>query len=313
MTRQGVAVSATAGDSGAIPLHGVARHAIAAPDTAAALADLENMHPGPVRIVITDGIVTDVTAPSAQRDAIVGHAFANLVHPDDEVALKDLLQTSNAGIRSIRVGAADGVVSHFELSVESAVAGRIILTGWDVTTHARRQRALEQLALHDPLTGLANRLLFGERLHDELRRRRRTGQEMAVMYADLDGFKAVNDTWGHRAGDLLLVALATRVRACLRPGDVLARLGGDEFGICCPDIADHAAALVIAHRVVEEATAAFNLGGAVVRVSISVGVAMTNDDDVADHGGRLLARADLAMYAAKHSGKERVAVAGLDA
>jgi diguanylate cyclase (GGDEF)-like protein len=304
-----VGVSAAAGDSGAIPLRGDGQHSLAHPDSAAAFAELDSVPPGPVRIVITDGIVTEVSAPSAHPEAIVGHPFVSLVHPDDEVALKDLLQTRSPGIRSIRVGAADGVVSYFELSVESAVRGRAVLTGWDVTGHVHHRRGLERLALHDPLTGLANRLLFGERLHDELRRRRRTGANMAVMYADLDGFKAVNDTWGHRAGDLLLTALASRVRSCLRPGDVLARLGGDEFGICCPDIADHDAALVVAHRVVEEATAPFNLGGAVVRVSISIGVAMAGDDDVGDYGGRLLARADLAMYAAKQSGKERVAVA----
>jgi diguanylate cyclase (GGDEF)-like protein len=263
---------------------------------------------GPARIVVTDGIVTEVVAPTLDDDSVVGRQFTSLVHPDDETTVKALLDADDGSIHTLRLVAADGETSQLELSLESRGARRVTLRGWDVTAHVRRQQVLEQLALHDPLTGLANRLLFGERLHDELRRRRRTGSALAVLYADLDGFKTVNDTWGHRAGDLLLSAVAARLRNCLRPGDVLARLGGDEFGVCCPDINGSEAALAVAHRLVEEATAPVNLGGAVVRVSMSVGVALAEDEDVTDYGGRLLARADLAMYAAKHRGRDRVAI-----
>jgi diguanylate cyclase (GGDEF)-like protein len=270
---------------------------------------LDDAPTGPVRIVVTDGIVTDLSAPTIDPETVAGRAMTGLIHADDEATLAALLTKRDGVIRSIRIGAPDGVQSQLELTTESDDGRRVVLTGWDVTSHARRQHVLEQLALHDSLTGLVNRAFFGERLHDELRRRRRTNENLAVLYADMDGFKKVNDTWGHRAGDLLLAALAARLRGCVRPGDVLARLGGDEFGVCCPDIADADAALAVAHRLVEEATAPVNLGGAMVRVSISVGVAMADDEDVTDYGGRLLARADLAMYAAKNGGKERVALA----
>jgi diguanylate cyclase (GGDEF)-like protein len=268
-----------------------------------------------VRIIVTDGVVTDFSAPTMDPESVAGRPLDHLVHPADEGALKALLtgvssdHPDRGSIHTIRIGAPDGAISHLELSTEARDGRRVVMVGWDVTAHARRRQALEQLALHDPMTGLANRVLFGERLHDELRRRRRTSADLAMLYADLDGFKAVNDTWGHRAGDLLLAALSARLRAALRPGDILARLGGDEFGVCCPDINGSDAAIAVANRLVEEATRPVNLGGAIVRVSISVGVAMADDDDINDFGGRLLARADLAMYAAKHSGRERIKLA----
>ena len=315
-----------AGESVVIRLPGVELPRVDATRPSVA-SDLEAVDSGPVRIVVTDGVVTELSAPTIGPDSVAGQPLDRLVHPDDEAALSALLtgtsglpglaidtgdsvhHVDRTSIHTIRIGAPDGAISHLELSAESRDSRCVVLVGWDVTVHARRRHVLEQLSLHDPLTGLANRVLFGERLHDELRRRRRTGADLAVLYADLDGFKAVNDTWGHRAGDLLLIALAARLRGALRPGDILARLGGDEFGVCCPDIAGADAAVAVAHRLVEEATRPVNLGGAVVRVSISVGVAMAADDDITDYGGRLLARADLAMYAAKHSGRERIKLA----
>src|SRR5256885_597296 len=109
-------------------------------------------------------------------------------------------------------------------------------------------------------------------------------------------------------GDMLLTSLADRLRDCVRPGDVLARLGGDEFAVCCPDLASADDALAVAHRLVEEATAPVRLGSALIRVSVAVGVALAAEDEPAD-GEQLIARADLAMYAAKRAGPARVALA----
>ena len=236
------------------------------------------------------------------------------VHPDDDVAVKELLATAavHGQVQPLLVRwlTMTGEQRYFELVAEPGRSddAQVVVHGWDVTAHVEHQEVLEHLALHDPLTGLANRILFEERVRDELRRRGRTGQDVAVLYADLDGFKAVNDTWGHAAGDLLLATLADRLRDCLRPGDILARLGGDEFAVCCPDLSGAEDALAVAHRVVDEVTSPVMVGSTFVRVSVGVGVALAVDDEPTD-GARLIARADLAMYAAKHAGRARVTLA----
>jgi diguanylate cyclase (GGDEF)-like protein len=252
---------------------------------------------GPVRLWLAEGSI---------------HAeLGGAVHPDDDQQLRQLLATTGHAQRRqptlIRWITGAGEERALELVVR-ADGGEVGIEGWDVTAHVQQKQALEHLALHDPLTGLANRVLFAERVHEELRRRARTGRDVALLYADLDGFKQVNDTWGHAAGDMLLTTVAERMRSCLRPGDVLARLGGDEFAACCPDLASPNDAMAIAHRLVDEVTVPVPLGTTVVRLSVAVGVAIAVDDDAVD-GSRLTARADLAMYAAKYAGRQRVALA----
>jgi diguanylate cyclase (GGDEF)-like protein len=279
-------------------------------------------HLGPLRLRVENGLVTAARGAAAGATPIarvVGRELSSLVHADDDVIVKELLQSAyddepHPTPVVVRFRMDDGELLYVEVVVErlagagDSLVDALEIQGWDVTRHVRRQQALEQVALHDSLTGLANRALFNERMHEELRRQRRTSHEVAVLYADLDGFKNVNDTWGHRAGDLLLTALAHRLRGCLRPGDTLARLGGDEFAVCCPDLNDAEAAMAVAHRLIDAATAPVSLGGAVVRVAMSVGVAMAIESDLDDGGTQLVARADLAMYAAKHAGHDRVAL-----
>ena len=236
--------------------------------------------------------------------------YGGAVHPDDEVRVKELLTSADQSAHSpvlIRWLYASGEQRDIELALVRG-HGRPAVYGWDVTAHVQQQRVLEHLALHDPLTGLANRVLFEERVSDELRRRGRTGSGVAVLYGDLDGFKDVNDTWGHAAGDLLLTTLADRLRTSVRPGDVVARLGGDEFAICCPDLTGEHDALLVAHRVIDDITTPVPIGSALVRVSVALGLAMAAPDEP-ENGAQLIARADLAMYAAKGTGKARVAVA----
>jgi diguanylate cyclase (GGDEF)-like protein len=233
-----------------------------------------------------------------------------VLHPDDEVAVKELLESSGHPRRAplrVRWLHSTGEQHDVEIVVLRG-GGRLAVYGWDVTAHVQQQSVLEHLALHDPLTGLANRVLFEERVRDELRRRDRTHSGVAVLYADLDGFKDVNDTWGHAAGDMLLTELADRLRGSVRPGDVVARLGGDEFAICCPDLSGEHDAMVVAHRVIDDITTPVPIGSALVRVSVALGVAMAGENEPED-GAQLIARADLAMYAAKGTGRARVAVA----
>ncbi len=155
-------------------------------------------------------------------------------------------------------------------------------------------------ALHDALTGLPNRVLLAQRMEHLALRARRTHQTAAVLYVDLDKFKRVNDTHGHQAGDELLVAVAHRLTAMLRPGDTLARVAGDEFVILCEDLAHADEVEVLAKRLQTELAAPLQLSGATVCVSASVGIAYAGPGQAIT--SQLIADADTAMYQAKHRG-----------
>jgi diguanylate cyclase (GGDEF)-like protein len=158
---------------------------------------------------------------------------------------------------------------------------------------ARASHAMRE-ALTDPLTGLANRRLLLDRLQHELVRSDRGGGPATVLFMDLDGFKLVNDSLGHDAGDQLLAAVAQRLRGAIRDSDVCARLGGDEFAVLLVGAVDPA---VVAQRIIDVVKAPFAIAGSDVMVNVSVGIA-TGDDEAAT----LLRHADVAMYHAKRSG-----------
>ena len=166
---------------------------------------------------------------------------------------------------------------------------------------SKAHRVLERRALHDSLTGLPNRAQLIERL-DALATM--GPQSTALLFVDLDDFKDINDTHGHAEGDLLLRNVATRLRGCIRPGDLLARLGGDEFGVLLEG-KDTAAAEILAQRIVEAMALPFVVAGESVRVTASVGIAASNLDG--EDPNELLCFADLAMYEAKSKGKGRFA------
>ena len=154
-----------------------------------------------------------------------------------------------------------------------------------------------EAALRDPLTGLPNRLVMLQLLEHAFRVGRRSKQISAVLFVDLDRFKEVNDTYGHQVGDELLVAVADRLTATLRPGDTLARLSGDEFVILCEDLADQAAADPIAVRLDAELSQPFELSDVAVTLSASIGIAFTGQG--IESPDQLLRDADLAMYRSK--------------
>jgi diguanylate cyclase (GGDEF)-like protein len=156
----------------------------------------------------------------------------------------------------------------------------------------RREADLARRALHDPLTGLPNRTLFSDRLRLALSRLQRTQTCLAVLFLDLDGFKGVNDSLGHAAGDQFLQEVAHRLRGVLRGGDTAARLGGDEFVVLCEDVAGVGEARGIADRIVRE-----------VPGSVSVGVALAIDGS--EDPEALVRAADAAMYVSKRSGGGR--------
>jgi diguanylate cyclase (GGDEF)-like protein len=167
-----------------------------------------------------------------------------------------------------------------------------------------------QSALHrahyDSLTGLANRTLFEESVHQALSLAKRTGASVAVLYIDLDDFKAVNDAFGHAAGDELLRIAAQRLKATLRESDVGARLGGDEFAVLLPNTGAEGAEKV-AVNLVEALGLPYGLPQRVVHLSASIGMALY--PQCASTAEELLHRADLAMYDAKAAGRARHVVA----
>ena len=172
------------------------------------------------------------------------------------------------------------------------------------TEAAEREELQEKLwhqATHDSLTGLPNRMMFQRDLEEA---RGVADKPAAVLYMDLDGFKSVNDTLGHEAGDGLLQAVAGRIAQGVRPDDRVARLGGDEFAVLLPEVAGEAEALETAERLRAAVTAPWSLGGRTIRVGASAGVALCADGLY--DPDELIANADLAMYAAKHAGKGSV-------
>nr|WP_051809409.1 EAL domain-containing protein [Streptomyces sp. NRRL S-378] len=253
-----------------------------------------------------------------EAEELVGTELATLIHPDD------LGRVVHEVRRFLAAPPTEEPTTRIEcrfksgggewLNVESTVnrhQGGLILNSRDVTERVRLQAQLQHSAEHDPLTDLPNRALFTRRVRQALTGRRAGDHSTAVLFIDLDGFKAVNDTIGHQAGDELLVEAARRLQDSVRAGDTAARLGGDEFAalILGDGSRDRSAreyqAREIADRLRTRLSQPYRIGGNEVRVAASIGVAF------ADPGitpSDLMRNADLAMYRAKAGGKDRVEV-----
>lgn len=172
----------------------------------------------------------------------------------------------------------------------------------DITDRKVLEEQLRHQAFHDPLTGLANRALFVDRVEHALARGGRDGMRVAVLFVDLDDFKTINDSLGHNGGDEVLVAVAGRLRECLRPGDTFARFGGDEFAVLVEDTS-LSNATSVAYRIVDALGQPFSVGGREVMVHASVGIEFAEAQGT--RTDELLRNADVAMYVAKGKGKAR--------
>ena len=197
-------------------------------------------------------------------------------------------------LESVRAGAQDVLV---KARVDEQTLRRAVALAIE---RKRVESDLAHQALHDDLTGLPNRALFLDRLGQALSRLGRHSTSVAVLFLDLDRFKAVNDALGHAAGDELLRAVASRLASVLRAGDTAARLSGDEFAVLCEDVAGERHAVGVAERVAEALRAPFAIGGDQVYARSSVGIALAVEGD--EDADALLHEADAAMYRAKQRG-----------
>ena len=177
----------------------------------------------------------------------------------------------------------------------------LVCVSEDITALKQEQERMERLAFYDPLTGLANRRLFKDRLDIALKQAQRERYTLALLYLDLDRFKAVNDDYGHEVGDELLKEVALRLQQTLRESDVIARIGGDEFNILLPDIADGAAAEHVADKILAAVVQPFVTGDIRLEVSASIGLTLYPDDAV--DAKQLIKNADVAMYRSKAQGR----------
>jgi diguanylate cyclase (GGDEF)-like protein/PAS domain S-box-containing protein len=258
--------------------------------------------------------LAELTGYSAARLTRMG--FADITHPEDLgrdlEALNDLVSGERRRfVTEKRYRHADGHTVWVSLSV-STVRGEhgellyLISQMQDISERKAAEARLAHQALHDPLTGLPNRTLFGDRML-VARARIRRGGSLAVLFCDLDRFKDVNDRFGHDMGDRVLADVAGRMSAVVRPSDTIARIGGDEFAILCEGI-DERGATVVADRVASALDAPVRVGDGEQRMSASIGIVLTEDADREPEA--LLGAADAAMYRAKRAGGARYVIAG---
>jgi diguanylate cyclase (GGDEF)-like protein/PAS domain S-box-containing protein len=235
--------------------------------------------------------------------------FASLLHPDDvervEAARRDHLENRTPYHVEFRLRHKQGSYVWVRARGQAVWddAGKPVRMAGsteDITERVTLQHRLAHLAHHDVLTGLLNRVLFQERMA-EASERAQMGEPFALLSIDLDGFKTVNDTFGHLAGDKLLKLIAHRLIGCVRNTDTLARLGGDEFAIIHSSTDPLHTARVLAARVIEALTAPYDIDGVQAEVGVSIGIAVGGGDRAGVD--RLMKEADLALYRAKHEGR----------
>jgi diguanylate cyclase (GGDEF)-like protein/PAS domain S-box-containing protein len=239
--------------------------------------------------------------------------YQTIIHPDDELKILELMarivrEGSEPAAVEFRMRASDGTYHWLECHYAPIrdATGRLaaiegILT--DITEKKEAADKIGVLARTDALTGLANRATFIDRLRQTLAAAKRGANSFAILYLDLERFKDINDTLGHFAGDLLLKAVAERLKGCTRETDIVARLGGDEFAILQADLIDLANAGALASKIHDVLVAPYPLGDTEMHISASIGIspymAETEGSD------EMLAQADLALYRAKDEGRDQ--------
>jgi diguanylate cyclase (GGDEF)-like protein/PAS domain S-box-containing protein len=276
-------------------------------------------HASDVVTVVDRELAIAWQAPSAQRmlggnaDARLGEPFSDVIHPDDRARVDRQLGRCLAGAGTqtftARVQHDDGTWVHVEVIADNRLADPavrgLLLSLRDIGERRALEEQLRHQAFHDPLTGLANRTLFGQRLDAALSAASDSDKDVALLFLDLDDFKTINDSLGHDAGDELLRIVARRIASVLRAEDLASRQGGDEFAVLLCDVDDERAALTVAERLAAALTPELELSGRALSISASIGLVMAEPGARADE---LLRNADIAMYSAKSNAKGGIRV-----
>ncbi len=249
------------------------------------------------------------------EEEAVGRTFEELelIDPEDQAAAARAWEELASGqetriVGSFRCLTRKGRVRHcrwYSSMTPLEEGGRVVLSlVKDVTEQVEAQQQIRHLSLHDPLTGLPNRTLLGDRLAQALALAERRLCRAAVLFVDLDQFKEVNDTLGHPAGDALIRIVAERLLACVRTSDTVARLGGDEFAVLLPEIVDAHDAVAVAEKLLAAIREPAMIEQVPVKVSGSIGIAVF--PDAAGSSDELVKHADIALYRAKALGRNRI-------
>ncbi len=267
--------------------------------------------------IIDDNSLFTYVSPSIERmlgftaPEVLGRNVYELLSVTEAERLRamDFVEVNGTSLE-LRIQGADGKVHAVEVGVtdmrDQPEVDGIVLNIRDVTERKTLEDDLRHQALHDDLTGLANRTLFSDRVRDAMRSRRRPSEMVAVLFVDLDDFKLINDSLGHVIGDQVLVSVGDRIQQCLRLSDVAARLGGDEFAILLTGVYGESEIVEVADRIREAVGMPLVLAGNEFRMTASIGVAFDVDSTRTEDD--LLRSADLAMYQAKQDGKNRYEV-----
>ncbi len=270
-----------------------------------------------ITVLDANGVVT-YQSPSVERvlgyraDEIEGTRFDRLLSAADRPRLARLIAGGGAGSAEAHtlecsLTHRDGTtlrfeVQHTDLLRDEHVRG-IVLNSRDVSERKEFEEQLAHQAFHDPVTNLANRALFSDRVEHALMRSQRGFPDVAVVFIDLDDFKTVNDSLGHAAGDQVLQEVARRLRIAVRPTDTVARFGGDEFAVLLEGVNDSSEAADAAARILHALEISFEIDGKEVFPRASVGICLVNREEAAPEAAELLRNADVAMYMAKRDSK----------
>jgi diguanylate cyclase (GGDEF)-like protein/PAS domain S-box-containing protein len=268
-----------------------------------------------VALTTPDGVLVDANPAlgamlGVAANDLCGRSMFDLVHPDSTLATREahatlMAQRSRPMRHETRLVQADGadlavqVTASWVDATPEGQAPHLVMIIEDITERKALEAQLVHRSLHDPLTGLPNRVLFQDRLWHALNRGKRESTPTCVLIIDLDNFKAINDELGHPIGDRVLVSFADRVRSVLRASDTAARLGGDEFSIVCENT-EPGDAEVLADRLRSAVTEPLQINGTPVRLGISIGVGVApGGADPEQAYERVVREADDAMYADK--------------
>ncbi|HUP86561.1 MAG TPA: EAL domain-containing protein [Acidimicrobiales bacterium] len=243
-----------------------------------------------------DCTLLDLTLPDSEGLASV--RALRSVAPEIPIVVLSSRADEAIALRAVQIGAQDYLAKS---TLDASLLSRTIRYAIERKSF---EAQLAHLAMHDGLTGLPNRALFLDRVERAILGREARERSVAVFFVDLDGFKGINDSFGHAVGDDVLVTVAKRLRSALRPEDTVARFGGDEFCVLCSDMVDAADAVSIARRIVDALGAPLRLPTQDVWITASIGVAIASSNGTVD-ADALIHEADHAMYSAKRSGKDR--------